>query len=306
MKNKETAQEHYNRTHANQYKNYEVKQPSELLDFLMSCVPGATRTKAKQWLSKRMVYVDKVITTQFNTPLQPGQLVQISKHGNEHALRNPFVKIVYEDAFLLVVEKAEGILTNTPEQGREQSLKRILDEYVKRSNRFISTHTVHRLDRFTSGLLVFAKKRDVQQLFMNHWHELVTDRRYMAVVEGEMEKDYGTVESWLTDTNKFMTYSTNYDNGGKYAVTHYKTLKRANGMSLVEFQLETGRKNQIRVHMQTLGHSLVGDLKYGATTDPIGRVCLHACKLAFIHPITHEQLSFDSPIPPAILSLITE
>ena len=323
-----SSQDYYNKKLANQYTDYVVKEPCELLQFLMTYVPGNTRTKAKQLLSQKMVFVDKVITTQFNTPLKAGQLVQIAKRGNLHQLRNRFVKILYEDAFLLVVEKKEGIVTNTMPGGRENSVKRILDEYVKRKSRSISVHTVHRLDRVTSGLLIFAKRRDVQQMFTENWHDIVKDRRYVAVVQGLMEKDSGTVESWLTDNKMYVTYSTNYDNGGKYAITHYRTLKRSaensvgvsvgnhpdgkpepmpkanTDYSLVELKLETGRKNQIRVHMQDLQHPVVGDLKYGSDVDPIGRVCLHAYRIEFVHPITRELLSFESPIPQPFLSIM--
>ncbi|MCH5177475.1 MAG: RluA family pseudouridine synthase [Prevotellaceae bacterium] len=299
----QTSQDYRNRRLANRYTDYHVKQPCQLLEFLMTAVPGTSRTKAKQLLARKMVYINNTITTHALTMLQPGQVVQIAERGNLHDLRNPYVHIVYEDNFLLVVEKAAGILTNTLTDRRENSLKRILDEYVKRTNPYISTHTVHRLDRYTSGLLIFAKRRDVQQIFTDNWHDIVTDRRYIGVVQGEMEHDTGTVDSWLKDNKTFMTYSSPYDNGGKRAITHYRTLQRENDCSLVEFKLETGRKNQIRVHMQVIGHPIVGDLKYGSDIDPINRLCLHAYKLQFIHPITHELLQFESPIPPAFLSI---
>ena len=133
---------------------------------------------------------------------------------------------------------------------------------------------------------------------MNYWRDIVTDRRYEAVVEGRMERDTGTVESWLYDDKRFMTHSSPTETEeGRLAITHYHTLQRSDNCSLVEFKLETGRKNQIRVHMQDLHHPVVGDLKYGAQTDPIGRVCLHAYRLAFVHPVTKEQMQFDSPVP---------
>lgn len=300
------SQDYYNRKLANHYTDYPVRRPCGLMEFLMTCVPGTTRSRAKQLLGKKMVFVDKVITTQFDTPLQPGQLVQIAARGNAHELRSRFVRILYEDAFLLVVEKAEGILTNAAPGVRDNSVKKILDAYVKLRSRTLSVHTVHRLDRATSGLLVFAKRRDVQQMFTDNWHDIVSDRRYAAVVEGLMERDEGTVSSWLTDNRMFVSYSTPYDNGGKYAVTHYRTLERSGGRSLVELKLDTGRKNQIRVHMQELGHPVVGDAKYGSEEDPIGRVCLHAFRLAFTHPITGEHLQFETPVPPKFLSLVCQ
>ncbi|MCD8235809.1 MAG: RluA family pseudouridine synthase [Prevotellaceae bacterium] len=290
---------------ANKYTDYVVKDADELMAFLMKVVPGANRTKIKGFLTQKMVFVDHRIETQYNAPLVKGQLVQISNRGNKHAFHNKFVKIIYEDAFILVVEKERGILTNAQPGTNQITVKTILDEYVRRQNRTMSVHTVHRLDRETSGLLLFAKRRDVQQMFVEHWRETVTDRRYIAVVQGEMEKDYGTVASWLKDNKMFVVYSSVRDNGGQYAVTHYQTLKRANGLSLVELKLETGRKNQIRVHMQDLHHPIVGDMKYGCDIDPIGRICLHAFKLEFVHPITKELLKFETPYPAAFCKLLS-
>jgi 23S rRNA pseudouridine1911/1915/1917 synthase len=289
---------------ANRYTDYHVSEPAELLAFLMTQIPGISRTRAKELLSQRMVYVNKKITTRHDTPLSPGMLVQISTRRHKHDLVSRWVKIVYEDAFIIVVEKTNGILTNTMPGQRSQTVKDILDEYVKRQNRRFAVHTVHRLDRETSGLLLFAKRRDIQQIFVNNWREIVADRRYIAVCEGEMERNTGTVTSWLSDSRMFVTYSSPTDNGGKQAVTHYRTLRRGGGYSLVELKLDTGRKNQIRVHMQDLGHSVAGDYKYGAQTDPIQRVCLHAFRLEFRHPVTGEFIKLETPYPSAFLQLL--
>lgn len=286
-----------NHKNALKFVDYPVREAMELMPFLQKYV-GGSRTKIKQILSQRMVYVDKRITTQFNEPLKPGQLVQIANRKQIHDFRNRFVKIVYEDAFILVVEKASGILTNAqPGASRTQTVKDILDEYVKRKNRAFSVHTVHRLDLGTSGLLLFAKRRDIQQIFTDNWKDIVTDRRYVAVCEGNMEQNSGVVTSWLNENKMFVVYSSAQDNGGKRAVTNYRTLKRKNGYSLVELKLDTGRKNQIRVHMQDLKHPIAGDYKYGAQTDPAGRICLHAFRLEFSHPITGERLKFETAYP---------
>lgn len=295
--------QYFDRKAANKYVDYPVTEPDELMAFLQKKV-GGSRTKIKELLSQRMVYVDKVITSQYNAPLRPGQLVQIANKRHIHDFRSRWVKIVYEDAFILVVEKASGILTNAQPGSRQQTVKDILDEYVKRTNRAFAVHTVHRLDRDTSGLLLFAKRRDVQQILTDNWKDIVTDRRYIAVCEGRMEKDNGTVSSWLMDNKMYVTYSSMTDNGGKFAVTHYSTRRRANGYSLVELKLDTGRKNQIRVHMQDLGNPVAGDPKYGAETDPIGRLCLHAFRLQFTHPITREFMKFETPLPQAFLDVV--
>lgn len=302
---------YFDRKAANRYTDYPVKQPAELMQFLMSTISGISRTKAKELLSQRMVYVNKEIVTQYNYKLQPGQLVQVAKNRHKHDLVSKWVRLIYEDAFIIVVEKKEGILTNALPGDKRENVKAILDEYVKRTNRAFSVNTVHRLDKGTSGILVFAKRRDIQKIFTDNWKEIVSDRRYIAVVQGEMEQDSGTVRSWLTDNKMYVTYSSVVDNGGKYAITNYKTLKRKNGYSLVELKLDTGRKNQIRVHMQDLKHPIAGDIKYGSHpdffgdhADPIGRVCLHAFRLAFRHPITGENLVFETPFPPSFTNLL--
>ena len=295
--------DYFDRKATTKFVDYLVRENDELMSFLSKHV-GGSRTKIKQLLSQRMVYVDKKITTQYNAPLKAGQLVQIADRKQKHDFRSQWVKIVYEDAFIIVVEKKNGILTNTQPGIRSTTVKDILDEYVKRKSRSFSVHTVHRLDRETSGLLVFAKRRDIQKIFTDNWKEIVHDRRYIAVCEGSMEKDAGTVTSWLMENKMFVVYSSAEDNGGQRAVTNYRTLKRKNGYSLVELKLDTGRKNQIRVHMQDLQHPVAGDFKYGAKTDPVGRICLHAFRLEFIHPITHEHLKFETEYPKAFMDII--
>lgn len=298
---------------ANRYTTYIVKEPAELLPFLMTTIAGISRTKAKEYLSQRMVYVNNQIVTQFNHPLQKGNVVQVSQNRHKRTVSTDKVRIVYEDAFLFVVDKQEGLLTNSMPGSRQESVKSILDQYVQRQNRAFTVNTVHRLDKGTSGLLIFAKRRDIQKIFTDNWHDLVFDRRYVAVVQGTA-RDQGTVASWLTEGPRCVTLSSPTDNGGKYAVTHYRTLQRRNGYSLVELKLDTGRKNQIRVHMQDLRHPIVGDFKYGyqnpdtvqdaAHTSPSGRICLHAVSIAFRHPITGEVLQFETPIPPAFTQLL--
>ena len=169
-----------------QYTNYAVKEPMELMEFLATKMPDASRTKLKSLLSKRVVFVDNVITTQFNFPLEAGMKVQISKQKGKKEFNNRLLKIVYEDAYIIVVEKMQGLLSVNTERQKERTAYTILNEYVQRSGRQFRVFIVHRLDRDTSGLMMFAKDEKTQRTLRDNWHDIVTDRRYVAVVEGRL------------------------------------------------------------------------------------------------------------------------
>lgn len=288
---------------AAKYTIYNVTEPDELMAFLMKKMDGVSRTRVKALLSNRVVLVDNVIVTQFNHPLKPGMKVQISREKNKHEFRHPMLKIVYEDAYLIVVEKKEGLLSVATEHQKERTAQHILSEYVKRTHRNNRVFVVHRLDRETSGLMMYAKDEKTQHTLRDNWHDIVVDRRYVSIVMGEMERDQAQIRTWLTDRKLYVS-SSNYDDGGKLSITHYKTIKRANGFSMMELELETGRKNQIRVHMSELGHPVVGDQRYGCEIDPLGRLALHAFKLCFYHPVTGELMEFETPYPASFRNLM--
>lgn len=281
---------------AAKYTIYNVSQSAELMEFLMTKMAGISRTRVKALLTNRVVLVDNNIQTQYNFPLKPGMKVQISREKNKHEFRHQLLKILYEDAYIIVVEKKEGLLSVATDRQKERTAQHILNEYVKRQHRGNRVFVVHRLDRETSGIMMYAKDEKTQHTLRDNWHDIVYDRRYVSIVMGDMESDQGTVRSWLTDRKLYVS-SSNVDDGGKLSVTHYRTIKRANGFSLIELQLETGRKNQIRVHMQSLGHPVVGDQRYGCEIDPLGRLALHAFKLCFYHPVTGERMEFETPYP---------
>lgn len=288
---------------AAKYTIYNVTEPDELMAFLMKKMDGVSRTRVKALLSNRVVLVDNVIVTQFNHPLKPGMKVQISREKNKHEFRHPMLKIVYEDAYLIVVEKKEGLLSVATDHQKERTAQHILSEYVKRTHRNNRVFVVHRLDRETSGLMMYAKDEKTQHTLRDNWHDIVVDRRYVSIVMGDMERDQGQIRTWLTDRKLYVS-SSNYDDGGKLSITHYKTIKRANGFSMMELDLETGRKNQIRVHMSELGHPVVGDQRYGCEIDPLGRLALHAFKLCFYHPVTGELMEFETPYPTLFRNLM--
>ena len=285
----------------NQYDQYVVDREAPLLDWMLSVLPGS-RTKIKAILQGRGIKVDGKQITQFDFPLKPGMKVSVSKSKKNDTFKSRYVNIVYEDRWLIVVEKKVGILSMAAGHS-SLNVKSVLDDYFKRTRQKCTAHVVHRLDRDTSGLMIYAKDMQTEQLLERDWHGTVYDRRYVAVVSGEMEEDEGTIANWLKDNAAYVTYSSPVDNGGKYAVTHFHTLKRTTEHSLVEFRLETGRKNQIRVHTSDMGHPVCGDIKYGNGDDPLHRLCLHAYVLCFYHPVTGKPMEFETPIPAQFRSL---
>ena len=288
--------------HKGEYDHFTVSQPAPLLEWLLANVPKLSKNKIKATLQGRGIKVDGKIVTQFDFPLQPGMKVALSKTKRNDTFKSRFVKLVYEDQYIVVIEKKVGVLS-MPAGHSTLNVKAILDNYFRLSGQKCNAHVVHRLDRDTSGLMIYAKDMDTEQTLEHNWHQIVYDRRYVAVLSGEMENDGGTVANWLKDNRNYVTYSSPVDNGGKYAVTHYHTLRRTTNHSLVEFKLETGRKNQIRVHCADIGHPVCGDNKYGNGDNPIGRLCLHAYLLCFYHPVTHQSMQFESDIPSDFLKL---
>ena len=278
------------------YKYFEVTEEMPLLEYLLATV-GESRSKVKATLQGRGIKVNGKCVTQFDFLLKPGMKVAVSQtKRNQAAFKSRYVKIVYEDRWIVVVEKNVGILSMAAGHST-LNVKSVLDDYFHKSRQKCRAHVVHRLDRDTSGLMVYAKDMETEQILEHNWHDIVYDRRYVAVVSGEMEQDNGTIANWLKDNKSYVTYSSPLDNGGKYAVKQFFTLDRTTDYSLVEYKLETGRKNQIRVHSADMGHPVCGDVKYGDGNDPLHRLCLHAFLLCFTHPVTHERMEFETPIP---------
>ncbi len=275
-----------------------IAKEQELMDFLLENFPNTSRNRIKSWLINGNVTVDGEHVSQYNHVLKPGMVVEVEKSGT---FLSQWMNIVYEDRYLMVVEKKEGILTHSLSLN-DPSLQNILNDYLIFTHQKCRAHVVHRLDRDTSGLLIFTKDKKVELLFEKDWKGTVFDRRYVAVLSGQMPKE-GTIESWIRyeDDGRF-TCSAD-DNGGKYAVTHYRTLKTNGKYSLVEFKLDTGRKNQIRIHSKVMGHPVVGDFRYRNFDDPIGRLGLHAYKLCFTHPVTHQKMMFETKFPDLFMQL---
>lgn len=281
---------------------WNVEENSPLMEWLLGHMKGS-RSKIKATLQGGGVKVLGKTISQYNFPLKVGMKVSVSKSKKREGFKSRYVKIVYEDRYLVVVEKAVGILSMAAGHS-SLNVKKVLDDYFQKTRQRCSAHVVHRLDRDTSGLLVYAKDIETEQILEHNWHDIVYDRRYVALVSGEMMQEQGTVCSWLKDNAAYITYSSPVDNGGKYAVTHFRVLRRSAGYTLVEYKLETGRKNQIRVHSADMGHPVCGDVKYGNGDDPAGRLCLHAYKLCFHHPATGEPMEFETPVPGVFIHVL--
>ncbi len=290
---------------ATKYNEYIVREACTLTEFLNKQMSGISRSRLKNILQGRGVTVDKKIVTQYDCPLKPGMVVRVSKHRRNTELASKWLQLVYEDKDIIVINKQPGILSMGA-TARQFCVKTILDKYFESRHFRCHAHVVHRIDKETSGLLVYAKSIEAAQILQEDWKGRCFDRRYVAILEGRMEREGGTVESWLRDDKNYITHSSPTDNGGKHAITHYHTLRANDDFSLVEMRLETGRKNQIRVHMADIGHPIAGDAKYGATRNPLGRLCLHAYRLFLYHPITGERMEFETPYPTGFHSVVQE
>lgn len=271
-----------------------VGEETTLLPFLREQVRDKSRNTVKGLLSRGQVLVDGRVTTRFDAPLTPGQTVTLLPEQAAEEAELPF-PILYEDGELLAVDKPAGLLSVGNEKERRRTAYRMASGYVKAREPGKRIFVVHRLDRDTSGVLLFAKNEKIKRALQDNWDRLVLRRAYLAAVEGRPPRDEGSVRSFLHETATHLVYSGG--RGGKEAVTHYRVLAQAGSFSLVEADLDTGRKNQIRVHMQDLGCPVAGDRLYGARTDPMGRLALHACQLRLTDPRSGRILTLRAPLP---------
>ncbi|KAA1187433.1 RluA family pseudouridine synthase [Paenibacillus sp. B2(2019)] len=282
-------------------KSFTVNEPSELLPFLLVHITGRGRNAIKSILSRGQVAVNGKVVTQHNFQLHPGQTVTIDQEKPVQVAEMIGLTIVHEDDDLIIIQKDAGLLSIATAEENELTAYRQLMEHVRISNPKNRIFVVHRLDRDTSGVMMFAKSERIQQALQTTWKDTVKERSYVALVEGAVKRPEGTVSSWLKETSTLKMYSSPHEGDGLHAITHYKLIQANRHFSLLEVKLETGRKNQIRVHMADIGHPIAGDKKYGAETKTVGRLGLHARVLSFIHPTTGELMTFESPIPKTFL-----
>lgn len=272
-----------------------VTEECKALDFLLANVKGKSRNAVKNLLTHRQVLVDGKVITRHDTVLAPYQTVTILPPSAPAPADLPF-PICYQDDHLLAIEKPAGLLAVASDAERQRTAYRMVLDHQKALDPTAQLHVVHRLDQDTSGLLLFAKTREIKEKLQENWENAVKERVYLAVVSGAPPEKQGFVRSFLKETRTHLVYSTD-DPKGKEAITEYQVEKCENNYTLMELYLQTGRKNQIRVHMKDLGCPVVGDRKYGGEKSPIGRLCLHAHRLTFLHPVTGETVSLTSRKP---------
>ena len=271
-----------------------------LLDFLLAAMPDRKKTSVKELLKHNQVMVDGNVTTQFDMPVTEGATVRVNTTREFQTFYNPRLKIVYEDNDIIVVNKGYGLLSMGTDKIKDGTAYSLLRDYVKRKDPRNKLFIVHRLDRDTSGLMMFAKTMQAKEAMQHNWNNMVLERRYVAVItNGPLDPQEGEIRSYLTENAAHEVYSTTEPGKGQLAVTYYRTLRNRGKYSLVELSLATGRKNQIRVHMKEAGHPIAGDRRYGAPASPIHRLALHAQTLRFVHPVTRRDMSFATPVPAA-------
>jgi 23S rRNA pseudouridine1911/1915/1917 synthase len=276
-----------------------------LLEVLRILVPGASNRTLRQMLSQGRISVNGVSCPFANHPIAPGDVLEIGPRRTPQKLPHG-LGILYEDSDILVVQKPEGLLTVATIDERERTVFAYLRNYLRERNPKQKLYIVHRLDKFASGILVFARSEKVQTILQDVFRRHDIQRKYWAIVEGTVEKDRGTIRTYLAQDRSLRMHSTKDSRQGKVAVTHYRVLRRQRNTTALEVTLETGRKNQIRAHLSEMGHPIVGDRAYGSEQNPLGRLGLHAFHLGFEHPIQGNPLAFRSEPPPEFVRYLPD
>jgi 23S rRNA pseudouridine1911/1915/1917 synthase len=279
-----------------------VKGPHQLLEFLLANV-NQSRNNIKSLLKNKKILVDGVVVTQFDYQLRPKQVVSISKYPMIQKSLKSNLDIVFEDDDLIVINKPAGLLTVGTDKEVGETAYRMVMDYVRTDHRKGELYIVHRLDRDTSGLLIFSKNYALREALQDDWNKLVKYRGYYAIVQGVLKNKKATLKNFLKENSLHMVYISENKHEAQEAITHYNVLKESKYHSLLELKIDTGRKNQIRVQMDYLGHPVLGDKKYGKPDDPLKRLALHAYKLEFTHPISKKYFKFETKLPPVFLKL---
>ena len=277
-------------------KEYIVKEPCELLEFLLKIFSSQSRNSVKSLLSSHKVSVNGAPVSQYNFELVPKDVVYISNSVIRKKSRSN-LPIIYEDDELIIINKPSGLLSVASDNEKSSTAYRMIADYVQQKDKHNRIFIVHRIDEDTSGVLMFAKNSKIQEALQDKWNDIVSKRGYYAIVEGKMDKKEDTIKSYLKKNSQNMMYSSKKAGDGQLAITHYKVIRESHSFSLLDVNIDTGRKNQIRVHLGEKGHYIIGDDKYGNPSNPLKRLGLHAYALEFKHPLTGKKMKFTAPMP---------
>lgn len=275
---------------------FKITEEAELMPFLIAHFPKKSRDNIKSLLKNKLVIVNGKAQSHFKFLLQVGDEMIVGRKEIKKEVI-PGLKIIFEDKDIIVVNKPAGLLTISTAKEKSKTLFHALSTHVKSENPNQKIFVVHRIDRETSGLLVFAKNEEAKFRLQKNWNDNIQERMYTALVEGVVKEEKKTIISYLKESKALIVHSSQNESYGQKAITHYEVIERKKNSTLLKVNLDTGRKNQIRVHMQEIGHPIVGDKKYGAKTAMVGRIALHATTLSFVHPTTKKVVTFDSKVP---------
>lgn len=304
-KNDKKKNIHKGKVNPNSIKEFKVHEECELLDFLFSKFPKLSRNAVKSILSGHYVAVDGAPVTQFNLKLAKDDVVIVSKQRIAKKTRKD-LPILFENDEIIVINKPSGLLSVASDTEKGRTAYRIVTDYVQQKDKHNRIYVVHRLDEDTSGVLMFGKNPKIRDILQKNWNDIVLSRGYYAVVEGRMEKKEDKLVDYLKENSLNLMYVSNDKVNGKKCVTNYKVIKENKQYSLLDVDIETGRKNQIRVQLGHRNHHVIGDDKYGEPSDPLKRLGLHAYRLKLIHPITKKLLEFIAPMPQEFNSLFAK
>ena len=279
-----------------QIKVYQVKRETELLVFLLEKMPGEARNTVKRILANQQVSVGGAPVTQFNFKLYPEDEVVVSKRRIAKHSRSD-LPILYEDDDIVVINKPSGLLSIASDREKGKTAYRMVSDYISQKNPKGRIFVIHRLDEDTSGVLMFAKSYEVKEAYQKSWQDIVHKRGYYAIVEGKMEKPKATFKDYLEQNSLNLVFVSQNKAKGKLSVTSYEVMKEKGDYSLLDVNIDSGRKNQIRVQLGHRGHYVVGDDKYGEPSNPLGRLGLHAYELSLKNPITGKEMKFTAPMP---------
>lgn len=275
-----------------------IKEDSTLLAAAAALLPDHKPTKLKSMLRHNQLAINGVPSRQFDQPVSAGDQLWVNFDRSFQVFSHPRVKLVYEDNDIIVVDKGYGVLSTAAGKPSDDTVYNIVKKYARGFSDKANVYVVHRLDRDTSGLMLLTRTKQARDKLISNWNNMVIERKYIAVVEGKVQQQEGTVKSFLAENpDTFEMYSTEDKKLGRLAVTRYRVVKQGKRFAMVELEIKTGRKNQIRVHMHDLGNPVSGDRKYGGHQSPINRIALHATMLSFLHPISGKVVTFTSPVP---------